>query len=56
MQTTAAIVTLVVVLGFAFVSLLINRRALLVAGLFYALVSAWYLIRKWDFPAAGRSR
>lgn len=45
-QTGAAIVTLTVVFAFAFVSLLINRRALLVAGLIYALVSAGYLISK----------
>lgn len=40
----AAIVTLIVVFAFAFVSLLINRRALLVAGLLYALIAAGYLI------------
>lgn len=42
----AAIVTLIVVFVFAFVSLLINRRALLVAGLLYALIAAGYLISK----------
>lgn len=42
----AAIVTLIVVFAFAFISLLINRRALLVAGLLYALVAAGYLISK----------
>lgn len=42
----AAVVTLFVVFAFAFVSLLINRRALLVAGLLYALVAAGYLISK----------
>lgn len=45
-QTGAAIVTLGVVFAFAFVSLLINRRALLVAGLAYALISAGFLISK----------
>ncbi|MFN0023470.1 MAG: hypothetical protein ACKVS5_06175 [Parvularculaceae bacterium] len=45
-QTGAAVVTLTVVAGFAFVSLLINRRALLVAGLLYALVSIGVLISK----------
>ncbi|MEK7265407.1 MAG: hypothetical protein AAB227_04830 [Pseudomonadota bacterium] len=42
----AAVVTLIVVFVFAFVSLLINRRALLVAGLLYALIAAGYLISK----------
>ncbi|OFX01734.1 MAG: hypothetical protein A3E78_03725 [Alphaproteobacteria bacterium RIFCSPHIGHO2_12_FULL_63_12] len=42
----AALVTLIVVFAFAFVSLLINRRALLVAGLLYALIAAGYLISK----------
>lgn len=42
----AAIVTLVVVFVFATISLLINRRALLVAGLLYALIAAGYLISK----------
>ncbi len=45
-QTGAAAVTLFVVFAFAFVSLLINRRALLVAGLLYALISAGFLISK----------
>lgn len=42
----AAVVTLIVVFVFAFVSLLINRRALLVAGLIYALIAAGYLVSK----------
>lgn len=42
----AAVITLAVVLVFAFVSLLINRRALLVAGLIYALIAAGFLISK----------
>lgn len=44
--TGSAIVTLAVVFAFAFVSLLINRRALLVAGLIYALIAAGFLISK----------
>ncbi len=40
----AALVTLAIVFAFAFISLLINRRALLVAGLLYALIAAGYLI------------
>lgn len=50
--TAAALVTLGVVFAFAFVSLLINRRALLVAGLIYALVSAGYLISKIGLSSA----
>lgn len=42
----AAATTLAVVSGFSFVSLLINRRALLVAGLLYALIAAGFLISK----------
>ena len=42
----AAVVTLIVVFVFSLVSLLINRRALLVAGLLYALIAAGYLISK----------
>lgn len=42
----AAVVTLIVVFAFALVSLLINRRALLVAGLLYALIAAGFLISK----------
>lgn len=42
----AAIITLIVVFVFAFVSLLINRRALLVAGLAYALIAAGVLISR----------
>ena len=42
----AAVVTLIVVVAFATISLLINRRALLVAGLLYALIAAGYLISK----------
>lgn len=42
----AAAITLAIVLGFAFVSLLINRRALLVAGLLYALIASGFLISK----------
>jgi len=42
----AAAVTLIVVFVFSLVSLLINRRALLVAGLLYALIAAGYLISK----------
>jgi hypothetical protein len=42
----AALTTLTVVFAFALVSLLINRRALLVAGLLYALIAAGYLISK----------
>lgn len=45
-QTPAATVTLIIVFVFATVSLLINRRALLVAGLLYALIAAGYLISK----------
>lgn len=45
-QTGAAAITLVIVFAFAFVSLLINRRALLVAGLIYALVAIGYLISR----------
>lgn len=45
-SSAAAIVTLLVVFAFAFVSLLINRRALLVAGLLYALIAAGFLISK----------
>jgi len=45
-QTGAAAVTLIIVFAFAFVSLLINRRALLVAGLLYALIAGGYLISK----------
>lgn len=43
---TASVVVLLLVLGFAFISLLINRRALLVAGLLYALIAGGYLISK----------
>lgn len=43
-QTAAAAITLAVVLAFSLVSLLINRRALLVAGLLYALISVGYLM------------
>ncbi len=42
----ASIVILLIVFAFAFVSLLINRRALLVAGLLYALWAAGFLISK----------
>jgi hypothetical protein len=45
-QTGAALVTLTIVGLFATVSLLINRRALLVAGLIYALIAAGFLISK----------
>lgn len=45
-QTGAALVTLAIVGLFATVSLLINRRALLVAGLIYALIAAGFLISK----------
>lgn len=45
-QSGAALVTLSIVCAFALVSLLINRRALLVAGLLYALIAAGYLISK----------
>jgi len=45
-SSSAAIVTLIVVFAFALVSLLINRRALLVAGLLYALIAAGFLISK----------
>lgn len=43
-SSAAALVTLGVVFLFAFISLLINRRALLVAGLLYAMLAAGYLI------------
>jgi hypothetical protein len=42
----AALTTLAIVAAFALVSLLINRRALLVAGLLYALIAAGFLISK----------
>lgn len=42
----AAAITLIVVSQFSVVSLLINRRALLVAGLLYALVAAGFLISR----------
>ena len=45
-SSSAAVVTLIVVFVFAFISLLINRRALLVAGLLYALIAAGFLISK----------
>ncbi|MEZ5922222.1 MAG: hypothetical protein R3C60_12855 [Parvularculaceae bacterium] len=45
-QTGAAVTVLVIVFSFAFVSLLINRRALLVAGLIYALIAGGFLISK----------
>lgn len=44
--SSAATITLVIVLLFALVSLLINRRALLVAGLLYAMIAAGFLISK----------
>ncbi|MEQ1930351.1 MAG: hypothetical protein ABL957_07435 [Parvularculaceae bacterium] len=50
--TGAALVTLGVVTAFSFVSLLINRRALLVAGLLYALIAAGYLISKTGLSGA----
>ena len=50
--TGAALVTLGVVAAFSFVSLLINRRALLVAGLLYALIAAGYLISKTGLSGA----
>lgn len=46
MASGAAVMTLAIVFAFAFVSLLINRRALLVAGLLYALIAAGFLISK----------
>lgn len=46
MASGAALTTLAIVFTFAFVSLLINRRALLVAGLLYALIAAGFLISK----------
>lgn len=48
----AAAITLAVVAAFSFVSLLINRRALLVAGLLYALIAAGYLISKTGLSGA----
>jgi hypothetical protein len=48
----AAATTLVVVAAFSLVSLLINRRALLVAGLIYALIAAGYLISKTGLSGA----
>ena len=38
--------TLIIVVVFALISILINRRALLVAGLISAIVATWFLIRQ----------
>ncbi len=50
--TGAALATLLVVAVFSFVSLLINRRALLVAGLLYALIAGGFLISKTGLSGA----
>ena len=54
--TSAAVTTLLIVLSFALISVLINRRALLVSGLLSAVIAVGYLVSqsglegKWTAP------